>query len=150
MSSLGKFPSQLMAPAYPKDILKRIYDNTGITSYSPNLEIADKGLFQKYCPGKEKYIGYDNWIRSLCDAVEIFGKVNVCTQIVAGAELAGEHGFRDVEAALESNFRVCEMLAKNGVVFLGSIWRPHANSEHLGPQFSYLWNGNTDLPVYTP
>ena len=30
------------------------------------------------------------------------------------------------------------------------IWRPYANSEHLGPQFSYLWNGNTDLPVYTP
>jgi len=125
----GRFPSQLMSPAYPKEILKRIYDNTGITSCSLNIEIADKKLFKEYCPGKEKYIGYDNWIKNLCDAVEIFGKGNVCTQIVAGAELAGKSGFKDINEALESNFKVCEMLAKNGVVFLGSVWRPHAKAD---------------------
>lgn len=125
----GRFPSQLMSPAYPKEMLKRIYDNTGITSYSPDLEIADKELFAKYCPGKEKYIGYDNWIKSLMDAVEIFGAGNVYTQVVAGAELAGPDGFDDMERALESNFRVCRMLAEAGVILLGSVWRPHAAAD---------------------
>ena len=125
----GRFPSQLQAPAYPKDILRSIYDNTGITSYSPNIEIADKALFQKYCPGKEQYIGYDNWIKSLIDAVEVFGVGNVYTQVVAGAELAGPHGFQDMEEAIESNLRLCERLAKEGVIFFGSVWRPHANAD---------------------
>lgn len=127
----GRFPSQLMAPAYPKELLQRIYDNTQITSYSPDLEIADKELFRKYCPGKDKYIGYDHWIQRLVDAVDVFGAGNVYTQVVAGAELAGPDGIRDMEKALDSNFRVCEYLAKNGVIFLSTIWRPH-KAEDLG------------------
>lgn len=127
----GRFPSQLMAPAYPKELLRRIYDNTQITSYSPDLEIADKRVFEKYCPGKDRYIGYDNWIRRLVGAVDVFGAGNVYTQVVAGAEMAGPDGIHDMEEALESNFRVCEMLAKNGVIFLSMIWRPH-RAEDLG------------------
>ena len=119
------FPSQLMAPAYPKEILRRIYHNTGITSYSPNIEIADKKTFEKYCPGKDKYIGYDTWVQRLIDAVEIFGEGNVYTQVVAGAEMAGPDGIKDMEEALESNFKLCDYLARNGVIFLGSVWRPH-------------------------
>lgn len=125
----GRFPSQLMSPAYSKDLLKRIYDNTGITSYSPNLEIADKEKFAAFCPGKETYIGYDNWIKSLVDAVDVFGAGNVCTQVVGGAELTGPNGFTDVEEALASNFKTCEFLAKNGVIFLGTVWRPHKNCD---------------------
>lgn len=121
----GRFSSQLMAPAYPKSLLRRIYDQTGVTSYCPNIEIADENLFRILCPGKEKWIGYQEWIRRTVDAVEIFGKGNVYTQIVAGAELATPHGFRSVEEALDSNFKLCEFFARNGVNFLSMVWRPH-------------------------
>jgi len=120
-----RFPSQLMAPAYTKDQLQRLYNETKITSYCPNIEIADRALFKKLCPGKEKWIGYDAWLRRTVDAVEVFGRGNVYTQVVAGAELARPHGFADPEAALESNFRLCNFFARNGVIFLSTIWRPH-------------------------
>lgn len=121
----GRFPCQLMAPAYPKEDVRRIYDSTGLTSYAPNIEVWGEELFRELCPGKEKWVGYQEWIRRTLDAVEIFGPGKVCTQVVAGAELAADHGFRDVEAALESNFQACEFFASHGINFLCTIWRPH-------------------------
>ncbi len=121
----GRFASQLMAPAYPREVLRRIYDETGLTSYCPNIEVWDKRLFGILCPGKEKWIGRDAWIRRTIDAVEIFGKGNVCTQVVAGAELARPYGFETVDQALKSNLEACEFFAREGVICLSTIWRPH-------------------------
>lgn len=121
----GRFSSQLMCPAYPKHLLKRIYEQTEITSYCPNIEVADETLFRKLCPGKEKWVGYREWIRRTVDAVEIFGKGNVYTQVVTGAELAEPDGFRSMDEALESNLKLCEFFAKNGVNFMSMVWRPH-------------------------
>ena len=123
-----RFPSQLMAPAYPKDQLRRIYRETGITSYCPNIEIWDKELFSKLCPGKDRWVGHDEWVRRTVDAVEVFGPGNVYTQVVAGAELAAPDGFSSVEQALDSNFEACDFFARNGVIFLSTIWRPHKAS----------------------
>lgn len=137
----GRFHSQLMAPAYEKKDVKRIYEETGITSYSPNIEVMDKELFKRLCPGKEKWIGYDAWIRRTLDAVDVFGEGNVYTQIVAGAELAKPYGFTNADDALRSNLKGCEFFAKNGVVCLSTIWRPHKYAK-LGyqpmPPLSYL------------
>lgn len=120
-----RFSSQLMAPAYKKADLERIYRETLIDSYCPNIEIWDKRLFQILCPGKEKWIGHDEWVKRTLEAVEVFGKGKVFTQVVAGAELAAPHGFSSVEEALESNFEACDFYAKNGVIYLSTIWRPH-------------------------
>lgn len=120
-----RFSSQLMAPAYEKKELWRIRRETLLDSYCPNIEVWDKRLFQILCPGKEKWIGHDEWIRRTVDAVEVFGKGKVFTQVVAGAELAAPDGFSSVEEALESNFEACEFFAKNGVIYLSTIWRPH-------------------------
>lgn len=129
----GRFHSQLMAPAYEKKDVKKIYEETGITSYCPNIEIMDKTLFQRLCPGKEKWVGYDAWIRRTIDAVEIFGTGNVYTQVVAGAELAKPYGFESADDALRSNLEGCEFFAKNGVICLSTIWRPHKHAK-LGYQ----------------
>ncbi|HJB06837.1 MAG TPA: hypothetical protein H9716_03115 [Candidatus Enterocloster faecavium] len=123
-----RFSSQLMAPAYTKKDLERIYRETLIDSYCPNIEVWDKKLFQVLCPGKEKWIGHDEWVKRTVEAVEVFGKGKVFTQVVAGAELASPHGFSSIEEALESNFQACEFYAKNGVIFLSTIWRPHRAS----------------------
>jgi hypothetical protein len=121
----GRFTSQLMAPAYTKKQLRRIYDETGLTSYSPNIEIWDEEISKWLCPGKHRWPGHSEWIRRTVDAVEIFGKGNVSTQVVAGAEMAQPYGFQTVSEALKSNFEACEFYAKNGVVFLSMIWHPH-------------------------
>lgn len=129
----GRFHSQLMAPAYEKKDVKKIYDETGITSYCPNIEVMDKALFQRLCPGKEKWVGYDTWIRRTIDAVDVFGTGNVYTQVVAGAELARPYGFECADDALRSNLEGCEFFAKNGVICLSTIWRPHKHAK-LGYQ----------------
>lgn len=129
----GRFPCQLMAPAYPKAQLRRIYDETGVTAYCPNIEIWDERLFPILCPGKEKWIGRAEWIRRTLDAVEVFGPGKVCTQVVAGAELAKPYGFATEEEALASHFEACEFFARHGVSFLTTIWRPHKASR-LGYQ----------------
>ena len=128
-----RFPSQLMAPAYPKAVLKRIYDETGVTGYCPNIEIWDPDLFHSFCPGKDKWVGRNEWIKRTVDSVEVFGRGNVCTQVVAGAELSAPQGFSSVEQALDSNFEACDFFGKNGVIFLSTIWRPH-KAARLGIQ----------------
>lgn len=129
----GRFSSQLMAPAYKKKDLQRIYNETQVTSYCPNIEVWDEALFKTMCPGKEKWVGRSEWIKRTIDAVEVFGKGKVYTQVVNGVELSSPHGFKTTEEALESNFEACEFFAKNGVIYLSTIWRPHKRAK-LGYQ----------------
>ncbi|MDD2496358.1 MAG: hypothetical protein PHE29_14365 [Tissierellia bacterium] len=129
----GHFSSQLMAPAYKKKDLQRIYNETGVTSYCPNIEIWDEKLFPIMCPGKEKWIGRNEWINRTIAAVEVFGRGKVYTQVVAGVELSRPHGFKTMSEALNSNFEACEFFAKNGVIYLSTIWRPHKSTK-LGYQ----------------
>lgn len=138
----GKREIQLMAPAYPKEDIKRIYDITSLTSYRPNIEVWDETSFKRLCPGKEHWIGRKEWIRRTCDAVEVFGKGRVYTQMVCGAELAGKdatitHVDQAVEAALEGS----EFFSKNGVSCHVEVWRPHKR-EKLG------WQEMQDLDYF--
>jgi hypothetical protein len=123
-----RFPSQLIAPAYTKQQLKRIHEETGLSSYCPDIEVWDEKLFKWICPGKEKWLGRDYWLKSTLDAVEIFGKGNVYTNFVAGAETAQPHGFKTIDEALKSNFEAAEFFSKHGVIFLSLVWRPYKSS----------------------
>jgi hypothetical protein len=122
--SSRRFPSQLLSCGLSKKQLQRIYDETGLYSYCPDIEVWDKKLFSWICPGKEKYIGWDGYVRSMLDAVEIFGEGNVYTNIVAGCEMAEPHGFKTIDEALKSNFEGCEFLAKRGVSMMSLVWKP--------------------------
>lgn len=124
----GRFSSQIMAPAYSREQLRRIYQETGLTSYCPNVEVWDEEISKHICPGKNRWPGNAEWIRRTIDAVEIFGKGNVYTQVVAGVEMVQPYGFPTVEEALESNFQACEFFAKHGVVFLSTVWHPHKHA----------------------
>jgi hypothetical protein len=119
-----RFPSQLLSCGLSKKQLKKIHDETGLLSYCPDIEVWDKKLFAWICPGKEKYIGWDGYVRSMLDAVEIFGKGNVFTNIVAGCETAQPHGFESIDKALKSNLEGCEYLAKHGVAMMSLVWGP--------------------------
>ena len=124
----GRFACQLMAPAYDADALARIVGQTGVTSYSPNLEVWGAEQFGRLCPGKQAHVGYDEWLRRTADAVGVLGRGNVYTQLVGGAELAGEGAVPSVDDALARNAEACEWFAERGVTCLSVIWRPHRRS----------------------
>jgi hypothetical protein len=121
-----------MAPAYSKEQLKRLYNETGLTSYCPNIEVWDEKVSSWICPGKHRWPGYNEWIKRAIEAVEIFGWGNVYTQIVAGTELAQPHGFKNIDEALNSNFQACEFFAKNGVNFISVPWHVNKASALAG------------------
>ena len=109
-----KYPSQMIGTAFEKDQLKRLYAETGLTSYTSDIEVLDEGLFNRYCPGKSEWIGYREWKRRLVDAVDVFGPGRVNTGLVAGIELAGPNGFKSEEIALERTLSEAEDLACQG------------------------------------
>jgi len=127
-----RFPSQLLSCGLSKKQLKRLYSETGLLSYCPDIEVWNNKLFSWICPGKEKFIGWDGFVRSMLDAVEIFGKGNVYTNIVAGCEMAEPHGFKTMDEALKSNFEGCEFLAKHGVAMMSLVWKPVKGSKLYG------------------
>ncbi|RMF92906.1 MAG: radical SAM protein [Candidatus Schekmanbacteria bacterium] len=123
-----RVPTQLVCCAMTRKQIKKLYNETRLLSYCPDIEVWDKEKFQWICPGKEKFIGYDNWVRSMLDAVEFFGKGNVCTNIVAGCEMSKPYGFETEDEALKSIFQGAEFLAKNGVAMLALVWSPSKGS----------------------
>jgi uncharacterized protein YcgL (UPF0745 family) len=117
-----KFPSQLISTAFTKEQLKRLYDNTGLTSYTADIEVLNKEKFEWICPGKAYKIGYEEWKRRLYDAVEIFGAGNVNTGIVGGVELAKPYGFSSENEALDVTLTEARELAKHGVNAVHCVW----------------------------
>lgn len=126
--STERFPSQLLCCSMSKKQVKRLYDETKVLTYCADVEVWDRELFKWICPGKEKFVGWDKWIKNLLDAVEIFGPSNVATNIVAGCEMVEPYGFKTADEALKSNFEGCEYLAKHGVSMMGLVFRPVKNS----------------------
>lgn len=117
-----RFPSQLLGTAYSKEQVKRIYNETGIMSYTADIEVLDAEKFAWICPGKEKWIGYEEWKKRLYDAVEVFGQGYVNTGIVGGVELAAPNGFITEDDALEHVLKEAEILAQHGVSVVQSVW----------------------------
>ncbi len=127
-----RFASQLIGCGYSRPQLQRLYAETGLTTYCPDIEVWDPKIFDWICPGKAKWNGRDAWIRSALDAVDIFGPGNVYTNAVAGVELAKPHGFATLDQALASHFEACEFFAKNGVIYLSLVWIPWRGSQFHG------------------
>lgn len=117
-----KFPSQLIGTAFNKRQLQRIYDETGLMSYTADIEVLNKELFEWICPGKAARIGYDEWKDRLYQAVDVFGRGYVNTGLVTGVEMAEPNGFATEEEALQKVLEEAEELAKHGVSPVGCVW----------------------------
>ena len=120
--SSSKFPSQLIGTAFNKKQLKRLYENTGLMSYTADIEVLNKEQFDWICPGKSARIGYDEWKKRLFDAVDIFGPGYVNTGLVVGVELAKPNGFASEDIALEKILLEAEDFMKNGISPVGCVW----------------------------
>lgn len=128
-----KFPSQLMATAFTEAQLQRIHDETGVMSYTADIEVLDEALFSHHCPGKAEWVGYEEWKRRLVRAVDVFGPGRVNTGIVAGIELAPPYGFATEDEALSRILDEAEDLARQGVSTVYIVWSPRPGSV-LGKQ----------------
>jgi len=117
-----KFPVKLVASAFSEKQLRRLYENTGITTYTTDLEVLNEKIFNWVCPGKAEFVGYQEWKNRLYKAVEIFGRGNVDCGIVGGVELAQPNGFTSEDEALETILKEADEIAAHGVSFAECIW----------------------------
>jgi len=125
-----KFPVQILCTAMSKKQLRRLYDETGVTSITMDIEVLNERLFNIICPGKAKLIGYKEWKRRLIDAVEIFGPSRVNTGIVSGVELVPPSGFGTEDEALEAVLSEADELATHGVSTVNMVWVPRSGSPY--------------------
>ncbi len=117
-----KFPSQVNSTALNERQLTRLYEETGLTSYTTDLEVFDERVYKWVCPGKAAYIPFAEWKNRLYRAVDIFGKGQVNTGIVSGVELAQPYGFKTEHEALKRDFETAEELAAHGVGLKHDVW----------------------------
>lgn len=111
---LKNFDSYLNVPPPTTDYKTHLKEvkKLGIKQVQFNLEVIGKDNFSRICPGKSKSIGYDNYIKSLYAAVDIFGSGNVRSNFVLGAQSSKVliNGIKE--------------LAKQGIVADYSIFQP--------------------------
>ena len=124
----GRFPSQVITTALNYDQLARLHEETGLMSYTSDIEVLNEEKFIWICPGKAKYVGYQEWKKRLIDAVDIFGKGNVGTGTVGGVELAKPYGFPSEQEALKNILEEAETLISRGVAVVYIVWVPRPNS----------------------
>lgn len=117
-----RFPSQLIGTAFNKKQLERLHEETGLMSYTADIEVLDEDLFGWICPGKAARIGYQEWKERLYEAVDIFGRGNVNSGIVAGVEMATPKGFPTEDEAYDHMMEEAEDLARNGVDVVECVW----------------------------
>jgi hypothetical protein len=106
----------------------RVLRDAGVDAHHANIEVWDKEKFEVLCPGKTKFVGRDEWIKRVCDSVEVFGEGNVCPTFVSGIEMARPHGFTKWKDAVKSMKEAWEYLMAHGVTPRSSSWVIEPNS----------------------
>ncbi|MCL2714239.1 MAG: hypothetical protein FWD68_06550 [Alphaproteobacteria bacterium] len=100
----------------------KILKEAGVDSHHANIEVWDKEKFEIYAPAKAKHVGRDEWIKRVCDSVEIFGEGGVCPTFVCGTEMARPWGFEKWEDAARSMAEGWDYLMSHGVTPRSSSW----------------------------
>ena len=122
-----RFPNRwigkVVAQALPKHEVQR-YKDYGITIYHPNYEVWDKRLFALISPGKQRYVGREEWHRRIFDAAEVFGPRYVIPNFVAGVELARPFGFATIEEAIASTTEGLDYFMSRGITPRFTTWCP--------------------------
>lgn len=118
-----RFISKMVIQAWEPDDCKKAVD-AGVKIYHPNYEVWDPELFRKICPGKERFIGRDNWIRRVVDSASVFGSEHVIPNFVGGVEMADGVGFTDPDKAVASTSEGLEFFMSKGIVPRFTTWCP--------------------------
>jgi len=119
----GRWIGKVVAQALPREAVQR-YRDYGISIYHPNYEVWDKRLFSIICPGKERYVGREEWHRRILEAAEVFGPRHVIPNFVAGIEMAKPYGFGSVDDAVASTVEGLDFFMGHGVTPRFTTWCP--------------------------
>jgi hypothetical protein len=119
----GRWISKIVVQALPRDEVQRLRD-AGVRIYHPNFEIWDKRLFELYCPGKARHVGWDEWMRRILDAIAVFGSDGVIPNFVAGVEMAPPAGFGSIDDAIQSTAGGLDFFMSHGVSPRFTTWCP--------------------------
>jgi hypothetical protein len=119
----GRWIGKLVAQALPRKDVQRFKD-AGLTIYHPNYEVWDKRLFSLISPGKQRYVGREEWHRRILDAAEVFGPRYVIPNFVAGVEMAKPFGFETVDEAIASTTDGLDYFMSRGVTPRFTTWCP--------------------------
>jgi hypothetical protein len=119
----GRWIGKVVAQALPREAVER-YRDYGIRIYHPNYEVWDARLFGIICPGKQRYVGREEWHRRILDATEVFGPRHVIPNFVAGIELARPFGFPTVDEAIASTAEGLDWFMSRGVTPRFTTWCP--------------------------
>jgi hypothetical protein len=119
----GRWIGKVVAQALPRADAQRFKDY-GITIYHPNYEVWDKRLFSLISPGKERYVGREEWHRRIFDAAEVFGPRFVIPNFVAGVEMAQPYGFATVDEAIASTVEGLDYFMSRGITPRFTTWCP--------------------------
>jgi hypothetical protein len=122
-----RFPNRwigkVVAQALPRDEA-RIFKEHGIQIYHPNYEVWDERIFKLVSPGKQRYVGREEWHRRILDARDIFGARYVIPNFVAGVEMAKPYGFATVDDAIRSTAEGLDFFMSRGVTPRFTTWCP--------------------------
>ena len=138
----GRWLSKVVVQAHTQKNLMRL-KSAGAYIYHTNFEVWDKNLFEKICPGKSKFIGRDEWIKRIVDAVAVFGEYKVIPNFVGGVELSKPFGFESIDEAVNSTAEGLEFFMSQGVIPRYTTWCPEKTSK-LGK----LGNSSAPLEYY--
>ena len=119
----GRWIGKVVAQALPRAEVQR-YKDYGITIYHPNYEVWDKRLFELISPGKQRYVGREEWHRRILDAAEVFGPRFVIPNFVAGVEMAKPFGFATIDEAIVSTTEGLDHFMSHGVTPRFTTWCP--------------------------
>jgi hypothetical protein len=119
----GRWIGKVVAQALPKAEVQR-YKDYGISIYHPNYEVWDKRLFELISPGKQRYVGREEWHRRIFDAADVFGPSHVIPNFVAGVEMAKPFGFTDIGKAIASTVEGLDYFMSRCITPRFTTWCP--------------------------
>jgi hypothetical protein len=114
--------------ALPWESLGLLHADGLVDAICFNLEVWSEQLFARVCPGKNRYVGYASWIRSLEHAVSLWGRERVYTAMVAGVELGPDVGLAP-ERALDVALQGAEDLCGRGIMPIYSPYWPPSHHD---------------------
>ena len=76
-----RFPLNVIMTPLEEDLMVGLRD-AGMSGAGLYIEAWPRERFEIVVPGKNKYVGFDTWIERTVNAVKIFGKGNVITEMV--------------------------------------------------------------------
>ena len=87
-----------------------------------------QAAFRMDQPGKNRRVGWDGWVRSMIDEVDVFGEGNVRPNFVGGVEMAKPYGFETVGEAVKSTSDGVDFMMRNGIIPRFNQWRREPGS----------------------